>query len=367
MSYLINIASHINTIEKANILIDKLKHFKQKNIDVCVTLHSSMFLDEIAKHTKFLIYDEDNSGVFSKDFYENADVVHNNLYTISMYDNLPSVRVETKVSEGYHSKSAMKLFKNGIDMAIQNNYDWYIYMEYDIISPIYGYTELIESQIQHLENVNKECFYYQTEKFGFNHLYGGLILLKANSLKTSTTFTSNWGHSKRDWIKTFGTTFFEVAIELCIHESIPANNIETMMINTAAKSQWGYDTADDLNQCTAFIPSKAISLFNLNIIPYKSDTTEYGLILYGKSELPALTIKNIEIFADDTLILSIPEKQMLTNTWFYEHLHINPYKCGEIKLCYNVIESDIIIPNTIRFESKNIEKIYNHIMNIVFN
>lgn len=364
MKYIVIISAHIDNIEKVNLLIAKLKYFQINNIDTCVVIHSKMFLDEIVKYTKFLLYDNNNDGVYLKDFIEHADVVHNSLYTISTYTNTANILIENKVPEAYHSKAAMILFKHGIDIAISNNYEWCVYLEYDM--PKHDLKNLIENKIQNLIKYNKKCFYYELDTMQYKRLSSLLFITKPENFKKSKIFKYDF-YSIKNWIKYFGTAFFEIVVQLCINEVFDKSEVETLLLSDdRIKMDFGYHSYDEVNIFSAFNADTSLSKFNLNLIPYKKSENKFGVILHGINLAQTKIIKNIEVFADKHLIINISEKELNTNVWFYEYLNIDLEKHEELLLKYDIVINSSVISNMFKFQTKYISNVYNHVINAKF-
>ena len=80
--YLIILTTHIDNIEKRDIVIKTLQEFKDDNIDVCVSLHSNQYTSEIAKLAKYVCYDSNNTFIPLLDFYKNIHQLNNDNCTI---------------------------------------------------------------------------------------------------------------------------------------------------------------------------------------------------------------------------------------------------------------------------------------------
>ena len=128
-----------------------------------------------------------------------------------------------------HSKSALLLLKNGLNVSYLNHYKWTIYLEYDIKSPILGYKNFLDNIVNNLESSGKKCFYYEnTNNYVF--LWGGLFVFDTERLyNNKILMNTDWFSSSRNWIKTFKLGFFESVVEFLFSESFDDSEISKIV------------------------------------------------------------------------------------------------------------------------------------------
>jgi len=177
---------------KKEFAIETLKHLQDNNIDVCISTHCNKYLEELSLYAKYIIYDYNNELVVVKDFLDNIDLIDDSCNINGSVDNFFTFDYsgDSPVASRFipgpeHSKPALILLRNGVQVAHSNQYKWVIYLEYDLPIPIGGYKKFIEDKISILENNNKECFYYISNLTYNQYLWGGCFICKTNKLFSS--------------------------------------------------------------------------------------------------------------------------------------------------------------------------------------
>ena len=65
-NYLVIFAAHVDSENKKIETIKTLKHLKESNIDVCLSTHSNLYLDELSQYVKYVFYDSNNEFLILK-------------------------------------------------------------------------------------------------------------------------------------------------------------------------------------------------------------------------------------------------------------------------------------------------------------
>ena len=171
-NYLVIFSAHVDNENKRDETIKTLKHLKESNIDVCLSTHSNLYLDELSQYVKFIIYDKNNEFLTLQDYIDNSkyidDVQKYGYPNGKTFHNFGHVSITTPGSP--HSKCALSLLRNGVMISELNNYKWTIYLEYDIKIPRLGFKSFFDYYIDKLVESGKKCFHYETKFDGFNFL-----------------------------------------------------------------------------------------------------------------------------------------------------------------------------------------------------
>ena len=132
--YLLILGAFVDTDDKKEYVLKLLQELRAQNIDVCLSAHTSMGISEFAKYCKYLIFDEDNQPLHRFDYKDNIQYLdETNIWSKScIFLNSKYARLDSYIPGSPHSMAALKVLKNGIDVALNNGYKWFTYMEYDI-------------------------------------------------------------------------------------------------------------------------------------------------------------------------------------------------------------------------------------------
>jgi hydroxymethylpyrimidine pyrophosphatase-like HAD family hydrolase len=76
-NYLVIFSAHVDSENKKNETIETLKQLKESNIDVCLSTHSNLYLDELAQYVKYVIYDDNNEFLILQDYIDNCKYLDN--------------------------------------------------------------------------------------------------------------------------------------------------------------------------------------------------------------------------------------------------------------------------------------------------
>jgi hypothetical protein len=369
--FLLIICAHVDSKSKKNFLIKNLKELKDENIDVCLSTHSTMFLDELSNFVKYVVYDSNNYLITKQDYLDNSNLLDSS--KLSCYDVFgleysmthDAFSVIDNIPDSPHSRSALSLFKNGLIIAKSNSYKWVSYLEYDIQKPKLGFKNLIETKINSLTAGNKKCFYYLHDFKKF--LWGGFFICDVETICENVNFFKNDWVSKRDWIKNWKLGFFESIVEFLFEETYTLEQIEKKIITEDCYNIWDIDSYHRLNNFV-FIQSlniekiKIIKNLTAGIYPYFDG--EYRLIFYAfNTNNFKICVNNIIIKKNDNVFLDIPHLPIDINCWFIENVPIDD--CDNIlDFTYEVSIDEQITKFTEKFDLRNIENIYNNLSRI---
>jgi hypothetical protein len=369
--YLLIICAHVDSESKKDFLIKNLKELKNEKVDVCLSTHSTMYLNELSNYVKYLVYDSNNDLITKQDYINNSDLLDSselscyNVFNIkhSFIHNFGSVI--DNIPDSPHSRSALSLFKNGVIIAKSNSYKWVVYLEYDIQKPKLGFKNLIKTKINLLTKFNKKCFYYSHDFKKF--LWGGFFICDTETISKNLNFLKNNWSSKRDWIKNWKLGFFESILEFIFKESYTSEEIEEKIITEDCYDIWNIDSYHNLNNFT-FNQSININInkTNLTVGIYPYFNNDYKLIFYvfNKNNF-TINISNIKIKIKDDVLLDIPYLPVNTNGWYINHIPIIDYN-NILYFTYDVSINNQITSFSEKFNLQNIKNIYNNLSRIEF-
>jgi hypothetical protein len=366
-NYLLLICAHVDSEEKKEFVIENLLKLKEKNIDVCFSTHSSMYLDEISKLVKFIIYDNNNEFVVRNDYIKNSDLLNNNQFEFGssyIYKSESFGKILNFIPGSPHSKSALSLLKNGIGVSILNLYKWVVYLEYDIVSPISGFKDFIERRINILQESNKKCFYYLQDRPELNFIWTGFFICDTSIISNNKSLLStDWFSSKRNWIKKWKIGFFESIVESILKESYSTDQIIYKPI-TDDFNEWSIDVENLTSHINKFTYHQTLNKnlyfknnYEIDIYPSISNN-EYKLNLYiGNNNEYIIDIKNIIINDGENTIFYIDNLSANPYSWNLYPIPFN--EKSTLYFTYEIVKND----NTVLFseviDTNNIENIYN--------
>jgi len=159
-NYLVIFSAHVDSEIKKIETIKTLKHLKESYIDVCLSTHSNLYLDELSQYVKYTIYDENNGFLTLQGYVDNCRYIQDPFrYGISERKTFHDFgKVSTRAAVSPHSKSALLLIKNGLILSGLNGYRWTIYLEYDVKIPELGFKHFFDYHINRLVESGKKCF-----------------------------------------------------------------------------------------------------------------------------------------------------------------------------------------------------------------
>lgn len=367
-NYLVVFSSHINNDSKKEFAIETLKHLQDNNIDVCISTHCNKYLEELSLYAKYIIYDYNNELVVVKDFLDNIDLIDDSCNINGSVDNFFTFDYsgDSPVASRFipgpeHSKPALILLRNGVQVAHSNQYKWVIYLEYDLPIPIGGYKKFIEDKISILENNNKECFYYISNLTYNQYLWGGCFICKTNKLFSSKKLMlDEWNTSVRMWIKYWGITPFEYCIRASIYEVLDYSEIHTEIFADTYKEYWNVDNY--LNLSRSDLSFQQYSNTNLHIYPVLNNN-QYDLYFLMFNFHVETIVNNVQIFINNNIVYDIKQYTIPAYGWLTQKIEYNLNDFIELKYSLNP-EGQIYSES---FHTNDIEKIYKYMLRITNN
>lgn len=362
--YLVVFSSHINSDSKKEFALETLKHLNDNNIDVCISTHCNKYLEELSIYSKFITYDYNNELVTVKDFLDNIDLINescdingsiDNFFTLDYTSDSP---VASRFIPGpEHSKSALILLRNGVQVAYSNHYRWVIYLEYDLPIPIGGYKKFIEEKISILENNNKECFYYISNTLYNQYLWGGCVICKTDKLFSSKKLmTNNWNTNIREWIKCWGITPFEYCIRASIYEVLNISEIYTEIFSDVYKEYWNVDNYLNLSRSDSY--THLYPNTNLHLYPVLNINNKFDLYFLMFNFNVDTTVHHVQILVNNIIIYEIKQYDIPAYGWLVQKIEYKPN--DHIELKYNLTSGGHLYSES--FYTKDIETIYKYML-----
>jgi hypothetical protein len=367
---LLIICAHVDSELKKNFLIENLKELQNENIDVCLSTHSTMFLDELSNFVNYVVYDNNNHLITKQDYINNSDLIDSSkLSCFDVFNLKHSVThdlfsVIDNIPDSPHSRSALSLFKNGLIIAKSNLYKWVVYLEYDIQKPKLGFKNLIETKIDLLTKLNKKCFYYSHDFKKF--LWGGFFICDVETIcKNVKFFKTDW-NSKRDWIKNWRIGFFESIIKHVFEETYSLEEIEKKIITEECYNIWNINSYHELNNFTFNQSLNIKNKLNLTIGIYPYFNNDFKLTFYVfNTNNFTININNIIIKNNDNVLLDILCLPINVGGWFIKQIPITSYD-DMLYFTYDVSANNKILTFSENFNLKYIKNIYNNLSRIEF-
>ena len=376
-NYLVVFSAHVDSEDKKNETIETLKHLKELNIDVCLSTHSPLYLDELSEYVKYVIYDNSNEFLTLQDYINNCkDLDDSFIFGGSgMKTTHDFGQVSIGIPGSPHGKCALSLLKNGITISESNNYKWTIYLEYDIKIPKLGFKHFFDYHIDTLATSNKKCFYYKRGLDSLNFLWGGPFVFETSSFFGNEKFMKNdWYSSNQNWIKEWNRGFFESVIEYTINSSFTENEIIMEIIEDNFKKFWDVNYLPEVDK---FSYTYALSNshkylteeFKINLYPNIDNDGNIKLFLYfynGGDKEVDLT----EILVCSDAVLHVDEKNKIVNPGIW---HLIPIGIKELTNNDTVVlkwtgsignESYI---GTQSIKISDLENVHKKLMSITFN
>jgi len=380
-NYLVILGSHVNTIDKKNMVLETLKYFEDNDIDVCYSTHCGDFLGEISHHVKFISYDRENEFLTLQDYLDNSKFIDEKnpfQYGISNWrSHYDFGTASINMSGSPHTRSALSLLKNGIFFSKCNNYKWTIYLEYDTIQPKEGFKNYIEGIIERLESEEKKCFYYHNSLDRFKFLWGGICVFDTDSLFSyDKLMRGKWSLDKENWFKEWNLGFFESVLEYSFSKTFSPDKILSESIQDKAGEVWG---VDDFFK---------ISLFSYTSVLYKEGSDEYlrkNLHVYLYPELDEsknikvhllyhnmgnfeTSLDEILVYSDNFLHLNMKKIKILPYHWSIFTVDITSLDPEDvIHLIWTGRKDKSVYSGKQSVKVENIESIEKNVMRINFN
>lgn len=376
--YLVILCSHVDSPQKRDSIIETLTHLKEDGVDVCLSTHSTEYLNEISTHVKYVIYDNNNEYLTFQDYLNNAKYIE----SPSFYGSPNSIHyrpfgnTSMSMPGSPHSKSALSLLRNGIIQSHLNNYKWTIYLEYDVLTPKNGFKNFIETKIAQLELENKKCFHYKSIFDSFNLLWGGFFLFETSPIFNFDKLINNkWYLNKDNWIKEWYLGFFESVVDFTFETVFGKDNIIKESIQEKCTEIWDVKDFTGIGKFqyeeTFYKKNKYLrKSFQIHLYPeIKNDLKKIFLYYYNSGETK-VSLDKILVFSSKNLHLNIDNIDVLPFHWSLSSMVIDISKLSDddyITLMWkgttiNETHSDI---ETIKVS--DISYIHKNIININFN
>jgi hypothetical protein len=376
-NYLVIFSAHIDSENKKNNSIETLKHLKELNIDVCLSTHTNLYLDELSQYVKYVVYDNKNEFLTLQDYIDNSKYIDD----IAKYGYANG---KTFHDFGYtsicmpgspHSKSALSLLKNGVMISELNNYKWTIYLEYDIKIPKLGFKHFFDFHINNLITSGKKCFYYETKFDNFGFLWGGPFVFETSLFFNNKKFMKNdWYSNNQNWIKEWYIGYFESVIEHTIHTVFNKTEIISEIIQENYKKFWDVDDVlkiGKFNYESSFYSENIYLRKTLQIHLYPSIDNKGNEKLYlycnnrGGVEV---NLTNILVYSNK--LLHINKKNTIVNPycWFFTPIEINKLLDDDVViLTWTGLIQNEHYTTSESLKISDLEYVHKNIMNITFN
>ncbi len=311
--FLLLFCVHIDSENKRDIFLQKVKELKASGIDVCLCVHSPDYLSDFSPYVDYIYYDKDNEMLGENHFISNSEFSTTNYGKHSYYWlDLGYAKIEQYFLFAAHSKAILKLIKNGLAIANSNFYKWTIYMEGDLTRPTDGYKKFIEENINTLKSQNKRSLCY---KLPVGFLWGQFFILESSLINDSAIMKLDWGSSSENWIKIFGKSHCESIVENLLFNYGLDSSVEKYIENEI-EAVWGIREWEKLNNFHSTNP--VIDNISIHLHPTLNSDGSLDLILFVRQgKINRSKIKNIKVAID-----GIFQPNMITeydgeiNSWY---------------------------------------------------
>lgn len=373
--YLVIFSAHVDSEEKKETVIKTLKELKYENIDICFVTHSKEYLNEISNYVKYIIYDDENNFLKLEDYLSNANLIKDeNKYGISYKEILHSFgKIVSNIPNSPHSKSALKLVRDGTIFSYYSNYKWTVYYEYDIPIPTKGLDNFIKLHISELTQSDKECYYYQSTKNNFDFLWGGFFVFKTDKLLgCDKFFKTDWYSNGKNWIENWENGFFESIIEF-LFKKIFKDKIITKEISNYSKEYWDVEDYFELSKFkfenTYYSTNRYLrENLEIGIYPEIVDKRIKLFLYYFNNGDKKITVEKILIHTDNKIIFHKKNYIINETQWSVINLNIEEnnndiiidFVC-DVKCC----DEKVSKKQTINYNM--IEHIHKNVNRIIFN
>lgn len=370
MRYVVCVLSYIkNDIDGVGVC-EFLQSLKNEGIDVIFCTHSNKYLDRASELCKYVYYNSDNMLIKFSDFIENVADLDDNTYTSWghswRWHPFEFGEYSENSCNSPHSAACLKLYKMGLSIAKENNYEYMITIEADVRLPACGLKKMIEDKIVLMEGCGKRAYYIVNDIslipnpmhiVGVSDLYG-----------VSELYESGWDISKSDYIKNFGYGFAESIVKRLIdkyvHNGVYVDKLETVM------SEYYSDSG---------ISNGSVMMNNIDrglivhIVPYISNGEYRPMFFCFNLSGETISLRHIRIYCNEELMYS--NNIELSNMGWFSHnisdkrfkdtdniclryVYLNNGTERAVKESYKYGDSDKIYDKVMRFKLKNVRKKY---------
>ena len=377
-NYLVIFSAHVDSENKRDETIETLKHLKESNIDVCLSTHSNLYLDELSQYVKYVVYDNNNEFLMIQDYVDNCNHIKNSFefgYSESKtFHNFGHVSIKTPCSP--HSKSALLLVKNGVILSELKGYKWTIYLEYDIKIPNLGFKHFFDYHINKLLESGKKCFYYENKlkDESFISLWGGPFVFETNSVFNHKKFIKNdWYSNNKNWIEEWYLGFFESILDRIINDVFTKNEIIVEIIQENYKKFWDVDNfyqigkfnyKDGLSNNDKYLKNS----FRIHLYPnIDNDGNKKLFLYYYNSGDIKINIKQILVYSNNVLHFNKKNDFVNPHNWSLNPINISNLSNDDtVVLTWTGSIENENYTSTESIKISNLENAYKNIMNITF-
>lgn len=336
-------------------------------------------MDILVEKVKYLIYDNNNEFLDYQTYLSNPSLASGVNYGSMHW----SIQLENRIAYTSvadiippYSKSALILFRNGVNIAYSNGYKWCVYLEWDIPVPNNGFRHHIDDLIHKLENEKKDAIMflhdYAKESTYLDFLWHGMFIVNSN-IATVPILNEKWHVDTEAWLKTWGGSFYEYILQKII-KNFYNNNILTENIKLYSEKMWGTQNYINLQKSVVQHTTKKVKINKKNpecihIFP-KKENDDYELYLYiilnseNIQNSNAIEIKNLKVFYDNNCIVSHETYLGYANTFYCEKLP-EYHKFEKIEITFEIDKGNGNEKYTEFFYTKDIKDIYENIFKIV--
>lgn len=375
-TYLVIFSAHVDSEIKKNETIETLKHLKESNIDVCLSTHSNLYLDELSKYVKYVVYDDNNEFLKLQDYLDNSNYIEQS-GTFGLSTSICDLggRVCTINIPSPHSKSVLSLFRNGVALSGLNNYKWTIYLEYDVKIPKLGFKHFFEYHIDNLIKSGKKCSHYRYKKEFLDFFWGGPFVFETIPIfNHENLMKKDWYSNKKKWIETWDVAFFEPILERCINEVFHKDEIIEDLITNSFKFFWNLK---DVNQIGKFNYAESVykenkylkSKLMIHLFPRINELGNIELYLcYFNSGNFKLILEEILVYSDHLLHLN--KKNILLDSEYWGVVPIDISKLSTedtITLSWKAKFDNEYYTKSEYIKVNNLESIHKNIMRVSIN
>ena len=363
--FLVILCAHVETVEKKNVVLETISSMNNEGIDVCYLSHTNLYLDEISEKVKFCYYDSNNEYLERGIYLENADLLADLIETNMSYFSSDFGTIIDFIPGSPHTRSALRLFKNGTNISYSNFYDWTIYMEYDLHIPTKGFKHFFDSKIKLLVESNKKCFYYRNDEIHTKYLWGGLFIYKTVNIYENSKLTLfDWSGSSRKWVEAWGLGVFESIVESIIKQSFSEDEIIVENIRYASEDVWNISNYGNLGRFSYYdSPYSLEHVMKIGIFPFL-DGSDYELNLFisYRGILNDMFLTDLIIKNEDMNLFNLEGFKLYPQTW--NIWKINYYKSETIYFEYTIVHENFKKTYKQKFETKNLKIIHDKLNRI---
>lgn len=344
-------SGHQDSDSRLEHVLGNLKKLSDMNIDICYTTHCSNGLEKISKYCKYLIYDSNNLFPNESDLFNNLESISLEKFEflLTSYKDLPIGKINNRLFLT-HSKPALSNFRNGVYTAINKNYSWIVYIEYDIVLPEIDILKYFKDKVEYLNSNNLEGDFYHCVDERHPLIWPHFFICRPEIFRDDVDFNSNL-ESSEDFIKIYANRFFEQILNRIVRSK---NNViirsgdeiindlnfnidNSIICDQGVLSKFSSSGKNsDINELD-LTSSKNHSPWNIELYTL-GNNDEYGLNLVihslgGSNEIYKLNYLNISDDNSNSL-LTLNDMELKINNWYSFNILSNYRIKSEIENIY---------------------------------